>query len=459
VREYSSTGAPVNCPSGTNVVYEGPGQLSLAVDPSDGRLFIGESNASEGGFVAEYTAPCATPSAEFGGGEVGEARAIGVNGISHEVYVDNEEHVLIFSQVTVPDVATGAPATGVTRTSARLSGTVNPDGIPVTSCEFEYGPGIAASYGHTVECEQPLPLEGNSPITVTAEIKGLTVPPATLMHYRLKAANSKGRDLGEDETFYTESFPAPVIGELPASEVSQFAATLNGTLKTGEALVDYHFEYGTTTAYGQTAPIPDDYTPITTETVSVSQPIQGLQAGTTYHYRLVASSPGGTEVKGPDETFTTLPVPAPTVETGASGGVGSATLSGAIDPHGWDTSYLFEYGTSTSYGQSWPTVQVDMGALEGSQPVVVNVPNLLPGTTYHYRLVATNGGGTSYGQDMTFTTGEYPAQVIQEPVSLQTLLVPSEAVKSPGKKAKKAKKKTKKHLKGKRRARRKKKKR
>ena len=54
-----------------------------------------------------------------------------------------------------------------------------------------------------------------------------------------------------------------------------------------------------------------------------------------------------------------------------------------------------------------------MGALEGPQPVVVNVPNLLPGTTYHYRLVATNGGGTTYGPDMTFTTGEYPAQAFR----------------------------------------------
>jgi hypothetical protein len=464
VRDYSSTGgAPIDCPSGTNVVYEDPpfqetSPVSLAVDPSDGHLFIGESNAAEGGFVAEYTAPCATPGAKFGGGEVGGALGIGVNGTTHEVYVDTGGEVLIYSQVTVPDVATGAPAAGITRTSARLSGTVNPDGIPVTSCEFEYGPGIAAVYGHTVECEQTLPLEGNSPITVTAEIKGLTLPPATLMHYRLKAGNEKGHNAGEDETFYTESFPAPMIGALPASNVSQFAATLEGTLKTGEALVNYHFEYGTTTAYGQIAPIPDDYTPITTETVPVAQPVSGLQAGTTYHYRLVASSPGGTNVYGPDETFTTLPVPAPTVETGAASevGVGSATLSGTIDPHGWDTSYLFEYGPSTAYGSSWPTVQVEMGALEGFQPVVVNVPNLLPGTTYHYRLVATNGGGTSYGQDMTFTTGEYPAQVIQEPVSLQTLLVPSEAVKSPGKKGKKAKKKTKKHPKSRRKARRKK---
>jgi hypothetical protein len=246
--------------------------------------------------------------------------------------------------------------------------------------------------------------------------------------------------------------PAPLlVGVLPATEVSQFAATLHGTLETGGEVTNYHFEYGTTTAYGQFAPIPDSYTPLTEEPVAVSEPLEGLQAGTIYHYRLVASSPGGTNIESPDETFTTLSVPAPTVATGgASGvGVGQATLSGTVDPRGWDTQYLFEYGTTTGYGQSWPTVPVELGAFEGSQPVIIGIPSpqLLPGTTYHYRLVATNGGGSSYGQDMTFTTGSYPVEAIAEPVTARTLLVPSGPGKitsaAPKKKRKKAKKKAK----------------
>ncbi len=465
VREYSPTGAPVDCPGGSNVLpVEGDGG-AVAVDPSDGHIFTSSQTLSEGNFVAEYTSLCASaPSAKLGAhefGPQGPGLGIGVSGSTHEVYASNfqQQFALVFGQVTLPDVVTSAPATGVTRSSATVSGTVNPDETSVTACEVEYG--VTTAYGESAPCAQSLPLEGNSPLPVSAEI-AFSLPPASLVHYRFKAVNANGSNFGEDQTFYTETLPPPVVGGLPASGVTQFAATLNGTLKTGEALVNYRFQYGTSTAYGSVEPVPDNYTPISNETVPVSQPIQGLQAGTTYHYRLVASSPGATEVKGPDETFTTLPIPAPTVETGgASGvGVGAATLSGAIDPHGWDTTYLFQYGTSTAYGSSWPTVQVDMGALEGGQPVVVKVPNLLPGATYHYRLVASNGGGTSYGADGTFTTGEYPAQIIQEPVALRTLLVPSggETAKSSGKKAKKAKKKGKKHnTKSKRKARRKKK--
>jgi hypothetical protein len=447
--QYSSTGAPIDCSSGNNTTGEGG---TVAIDPSDGHIFIGEQSPSEGLVIVEYSAPCTAPRAIFGAGELGRngVGGIGVSGSTHEVYagVFQGKAGVIFGQVTVPDVTTGTPATGVTRTSALVSGTVNPDGTSVTSCEVEYG--TTTAYGHTAPCSQTLPLEGNSPIAVSAELT-FSLPPASLVHYRLKAANSNGSNVGEDETLHTEALPPPVVDTLPASNLSQFAATLNGTLQTGEALVNYHFEYGTTTAYGSVAPIPDNYTPITNQTVPVSQSIGGLQAGTTYHYRLVASSPGATGVAGPDQTFTTPAIPAPSVSTGGANGVGvgSATLTGTIDPHGWDTTYYFQYGTSSAYGASWPTVPVDMGALQGAQGVLVYVQNLLPGTVYHYRLVTTNGGGTSYGPDMTLTTAEYPPSIVQEP--------PLIAASKPAIKAKHAKSRTKKKAKQRSKGKRKKK--
>jgi DNA-binding beta-propeller fold protein YncE len=530
-------------------VYKGhfngpPGKfepVAVAVEDSTGDLYVVDAANN---VVDEFDA-----SGKFIGriaeGSTGDPLSspvgVAVNA-SGDVYVSNGAAVDIFgSGFLAPEVTTGATS-AIERTSAKFEGVVNPEGTKVESCEFEYG--TSTAFGQTTPCV-PAPGSGPSPVTVSAEVSGLTlettyyyrlvagyakglndgapktfqtpglVPglkteaatgvelsggqlvatlngslspdgldthyyfeygetnaygsstpevdagsasqlehaqaqltglkPYVFYHFRIVATNSLGTARGADTIFNTAGVVPPlVIGGLPASSVTQFAATLNGTLGTGEALVNYHFEYGTTTAYGQVAPIPDNYAPITTETVPVSQPVGGLQAGTTYHYRLVASSPGGTEVAGPDETFATLPVPAPTVETGAASGVGvgSATLSGTVDPHGWDTTYLFQYGPSTAYGQSWPTVQVDMGALEGSQPVLVSVPGLLPGTTYHYRLLATNSGGTAYGPDMTFTTGEYPAQAIQEPVAIRTLLVPAggETATSPGKKTKQSKK-------------------
>ncbi len=462
VRRYTTSGAPDNCPGGSNSLSLGAGgELPVAVDPSDGHLFVGEASA-EGDFVAEYASFCVgVPSSRlvvgeaYSGSAVGQG--IGVSGSTHRVYIGNynRQDAQIYGLVTLPTVTTSAPATNVTRTSATVSGTVSPEGAEVTTCEFEYGPTFF--YGHTQPCSPEPPFTAGQ-VTVKAELAFLLAP-GDVIHYRLKAGGAAGDEFGAEQTITRPATP-PVIGGLPASNVSQFAATLNATLETGESLVNYHFEYGTTAAYGSVEPIPDGYAPITNESVAITQPIQGLQAGTIYHYRLIASSPGGTNAAGPDETFTTLPIPAPTVATGAAEGVGvgAATLNGTIDPHGWDTTYLFEYGTSTAYGQSWPTVPVDMGALEGPQPVVVGVSNLQPGTTYHYRLVATNGGGTTYGPDMTFTTGEYPAQIIQEPIVLRTLLVPTggETAKASSKHGKKAKK-GRKHTKSRHRARGKKK--
>ncbi len=81
---------------------------------------------------------------------------------------------------------------------------------------------------------------------------------------------------------------------------------------------------------------------------------------------------------------------------------GDANVSGAIYPNGLDTTYYWEYGTTTSYGHR--TASVDRGA--GTAPLSAQgvLTNLAAQTKYHYRLVATNGVATTYGYDYTFTT-------------------------------------------------------
>ena len=81
----------------------------------------------------------------------------------------------------------------------------------------------------------------------------------------------------------------------------------------------------------------------------------------------------------------------------------TAQLQGGVYPNGSDTTYWWEYGTTTSYGQQ--TSPTDAGAGSTPQSVTGFLTALQPATTYHYRLVAQNSAlQTEYGYDFTFTT-------------------------------------------------------
>ena len=97
---------------------------------------------------------------------------------------------------------------------------------------------------------------------------------------------------------------------------------------------------------------------------------------------------------------------APIVQTNPATSIqeGQATLNGTVNPNGSETTYRFEYGKTTSYGKSIPVPNAGAGAGTSAVPAYLT-PTLEPRTRYHYRLVASNVGGTSYGSDQAFTTG------------------------------------------------------
>jgi hypothetical protein len=80
-----------------------------------------------------------------------------------------------------------------------------------------------------------------------------------------------------------------------------------------------------------------------------------------------------------------------------------ATLQASVNPSEVSTTAYFEYGETTAYGLP-ATPGQDVGSGLASVPVSASIENLQPGTTYHYRSVAFNAFGTTYGEDQTFTT-------------------------------------------------------
>src|SRR5205814_4555822 len=118
----------------------------------------------------------------------------------------------------------------------------------------------------------------------------------------------------------------------------------------------------------------------------------------------VASNAGGTG-SGADQTFTTLTA-APSVVTGAASALTqtSATLNATVNPNGGAVSDChFEYGSTSAYGSSVPCASLP-GSGTAAVAVSAEVEGLAPNSTYHFRIVASNEGGTGSGEDPTVTT-------------------------------------------------------
>lgn len=98
----------------------------------------------------------------------------------------------------------------------------------------------------------------------------------------------------------------------------------------------------------------------------------------------------------------------PAVVTGGTSSVSqtSAVLHGTVNPNGSSTTYYFQWGLTTAYGVNGKPLSAGGGVKTIS--VHETAGGLIPGTRYHYHLVATNRFGTTAGADRAFTTTGHP---------------------------------------------------
>ncbi len=204
----------------------------------------------------------------------------------------------------------------------------------------------------------------------------------------------------------------PDVTSGSATGVGQTSATLHGHADPdladgGGPITECSFEYGTSTAYGQTAPCTPNV-PYASAT-DVSAAVSGLAPATTYHFRLKAGNADGAEAAG-DESFITFGPPAIDDESATAGNT-SATLHAQIDPFGIDTTCQVQYVDAAGFlrsgytgAKTLPCVPADLGSGMGDQSANATLSGLEAGGTYHYRFIVTNQAGTSTGADQAFAT-------------------------------------------------------
>ncbi len=299
------------------------------------------------------------------------------------------------SLATAPTVSTNNPSS-ISSTSAVLSGTVNPNDLS-TDAYFQFSDSVS------VTIDQSTPLSGTDDINVTGTATGLS--PGTNYQVRLVATNSSGRTNGNWVNFQTTAAtPGPTAVTLKADQVSENGARLRGLVNPNGLETNVEFEWGTTTAYGNSVVAVQSPVSGTTE-LSVNVAIIGLTANRTYHYRVKANNTQGTAT-GSDQSF--LTAFAPVVLNGPSNGSNNISIKPTFT---WvDVSGAPGYWLQVSDNATLSNIIVDANALQSNSFTPSSTLEFQ--TTYYWR-VTVDGGGIpeNWSETWLFTTAAYPTDI------------------------------------------------
>jgi hypothetical protein len=344
-------------------------------------------------------------------------------------------------KATGEECMAGVPHGTSATLDCKLEGTVNPWGVDKTEVWFNWG--RTSALGEETP-KQPIPT-GEVPVEVHAVIEGVR-PNESGFFYELVGTDANvvlPETLKSNVVSFTTPIVAPWLGEPVAPFVRAGSAVLFDELNPEHARTGYWFEYLACTgpedgtleerwAEGQQTPEAESSA---YGQIGVTQEVVGLQADTTYCYRLHAESEStsGAETKEANsevKSFKTGLPPHPKAITGSTSGVGmtSAQISGLVDPDGEGAVYTFELGVykgaDTDFGVVYSS---SAGSGTDLVPESLVVTGLQPGTTYGYRIRAessyTAGDAEAVGATMTFTTVGLPT-VLSTPTPLGLLAVP-----------------------------------
>lgn len=297
---------------------------------------------------------------------------------------------------TTPIVKT-AETTDVSYTSAKVGGDVTDDGG-----EDVTERGVVYSTNQNPTTANSKVVSGSGKGTFTCNLTNLQE--GTMYYVRAYAINSKGIAYGEEKSLTTNAITVPTVTTSSATNISYTSATVGGCVTDdgGANVTERGVVYSTSS------------NPTTANSKVVSGSGKGsftcnltnLQDGVTYYVRAYAINSKGTAY-GEEKSFTTKADALPSVTTSDVTNItySSATVGGNVTNDGGAnvTERGVVYSTSSN-----PTISNSKKRSgSGTGAYSVELSGLSEGTTYYVRAYAINSNGTSYGQQVSFTTAKH----------------------------------------------------
>ncbi|MBE0541397.1 MAG: immunoglobulin domain-containing protein [Verrucomicrobia bacterium] len=288
----------------------------------------------------------------------------------------------------------GSSSAGSSFSQVRISSSASNSGGPAANVGSAVATGTIAA-GATIN--------QNTTVTVPQLSAGTYYVWVIADNTSLLSQSNTGNDFAVSASFTVTSPLLPPVPETPGTEgdVGHTIANLTPTFTwSGGAGATRYGLYVSKEPYGAANII---YSNVNLTGTS-HQPSGNLQNGVKYRWNMTSFNSGGSESSVSPHLYFQTPASAtgPAVQTTAptQQSTTSARLNGTVNPNGLNTTWYFQYGTTTSFGQS--TLAGAFGAgISTVQNVGYTIGGLAPNTLYHYRLVAQNSQGTSYGNNMT----------------------------------------------------------
>ena len=305
------------------------------------------------------------------------------------------------AEVSARPISTALPSppTGLRAISSDGQVTLEWNSVTGASSYFVYRAtvsGVSRSNWNTIVGGSRTQVVGGATLFIAS---GLTN--GTTYYFVVTAQNSLGQSVDSAEVSATP-FAADTVPTQPKNLTASAGDTkvvLNWSASAGAASYTLYWSNspGVTTKTGTAI----------TDLSGTAYTHTGLVNNTPYYYILTAVNSIGESLPSSETSATPIPTPPPAAVTLPPKPeevtiAGTATLRGEVNPLGFsgDTTVYFEWGVTTGYGSVTPSQTKPGGNIFA--PVSDSIINLQRNTPYHYRIVATNVNGTSYGADQTF---------------------------------------------------------